>query len=214
MEYLISNRPIIEIFYLLSGPLALIGIGVGLFQVYILKRELHLKYRRESIKETLMAFERIAPLIDQKYLDLANAHVERSIPVYDKELDTFDYDGFPDNCAWLAQVENDNFFADISIALLNHIESLAQIVLSGLVDEDFAYETNGFYFINLVEDLRVYIAANRDGKNRFAYSSTIRLYDRWSVRNKNEGLLQQHIKLTAELGKIPKTKIIKPIGLN
>ncbi|MGB3609894.1 MAG: hypothetical protein WA987_05905 [Cellvibrio sp.] len=159
-----------------------------------------------------MLFERIVPKIDQKYQDLAQAHIQHDMPLYDKKLTTFDYNEFDDGCPWLRRFENNPAFSDVTISFLNYVEVLAQAVLSGLVDEDFAYRSNGLYFINVVNAVRVYIAANREGKNSFAYSDTITLFERWNHRNESERVSQQHMK--SPTWQATKKKIIKPIGFN
>ena len=212
-EYLISNKATVEIIYLLSAPIMLIGLLIGLFQLYLIKKDFEVKYKREAIRDTLNIFQNKINTLENLWVELGTATVEEELKAYTNTIVGFSIDSFSKNDKWLIDFKNTFLTYNKSVDLLNELEQLAQFIQSGLADEKLAYSLQGQYFVKSVDRLKHYIAAHRDSEHMQSYSEIISLYTKWSRIIEHEKLMVLHKETAEKIDKIPKKAPNKPIGV-
>ena len=214
MNFLIENKDYIEVIYFLSGPLLLIGLLITLWQIILFKKDSYIRYQRESLKETLAIFDRKIALVESLKVKLWKAEEDESVPDLDKSyVENFEIVESEDSEAWIDAINNSEMVYNYSIDLLNELDTLAQFIVSGLANAEFAYKNNASYFIQVVNDFEHYIGLHTiNEESKDAYQSVIELYQRWYARKKKEKLLLQHKQASEEIKKIIIPPEIKNIG--
>jgi hypothetical protein len=212
MEYLIQHKNVIEIFYLLSGPLMLIALFIGLVQLQIVRKDIAAKYKRECLNTTLSIFDKKIPKIidlEKEYYEIALTEVQSN---FTHKMRTFDFNELPKGDKWVTEfLESENTF-NTAIDLLNEIELLARVILSGMADEDFAYKAENTFYIELIERFKPHITVLRDIDHPNLYDVTIELYDRWINRRKLDNVHKQFEQSVVQLNSVSPVKKIRGIG--
>ena len=182
MNYLLQHKAIIEILYLLSGPIMIIGVFIAIIQLRIIKNDISTKYKRESIKETLYIFENKIQKIESLRTILGDAENKEEIEETPPFCNSFSQTDFPENDPWLEKFIASYETYNAAIDVMNEVELMVHYITSGIADEDLAFSLQGKYLIKTINNLRCYISALRHEDNKGLYEQVICLYDKWSSR--------------------------------
>ncbi|USH01083.1 hypothetical protein K6Q96_09025 [Grimontia kaedaensis] len=191
MEYLIENRQYLEILYFISGPLTLIGVAIALIQLYLFKRDLNTKYRRESMQLTLEMFHPKSLRLSELSRKMDDAFELEEIEIPNIEVKEFLYESIQ-NEPWTKKFQDSIEAYNASIDYLCEVDHIAQVVLSGLADEEFAFKCQGSYFVEVVNEAKPMILAIRNSDNSEVFRDTIDLYNLWNAKVKKQKLLAEH----------------------
>ena len=226
MELFDTGKSIIENLYLLSGPLLLVTLIIGIYQLKLsrtnlkqTKQSLIINSQRDSIKlaiaQDLYIQEKILPIeLEQiKFREDNNLKME----FYDKNLLKFTNDELQS----FGKEKLKNYFKVCGmddkervgqLAILTHrMNTLAINFTSKIADDDTGFKTIGQYFCSVVHAYYPVMAMIRDKENDLRYSATKELYLRWNKRLNSS-------KITSELEELMKLKNefqtvnIKPLG--
>jgi hypothetical protein len=213
MDYLLAHRAEIEIVYFIASSAMTIALVLGLVQLFYLKKDLEVKYKREAIKESLAIVSGFISRANDMAVRLMQKQEEESMPKKpDIKFKDFWSSEFPPGDPWLSWFRKSNQAYLLSINLLNELDHFAVVMLSGLADEGFTYQMEGIFFIEHVESIKHYLAANREGTNKECASSLIKLYQMWTARRARENLVMEHQKTATELKRIPIVPKVSLIG--
>lgn len=81
--------------------------------------------------------------------------------------------------------------------VINSLEIYSTVIISGLANEDFAYQIQGYTYCKIVEQYLVFIID--DSNNKTKKSSTLKLYTLWKSRLNKEKLISEKEKLERSL---------------
>ncbi|MFZ6820043.1 DUF4760 domain-containing protein [Undibacterium sp. Ji22W] len=212
MDYLIQHKNQIEILYLLSGPIMLVTLLIGLAQLWLVRKDIAAKYKRECLNTTLNIFDQKIPKIVELQRKLYEIEDEGNVSDFNYEMKTFNFRDLPDGNTWITEFQSSPKMRHAAINLLNEIELLARVILSGMADEDFAYKAENVFYIETVSQFKSHIAFFRDPAHPNTYEVIIELYERWSKRRKIDDVEQKIKQSVDELSTVPKVSKIRSIG--
>lgn len=207
--YLKEQKGYLEVLYLVSAPLMLLGVIVAWLQLILLRRDLRAKYKRDSIKEVFKSLKGFA-LLTNLSLSLENSLDDEGLWKKAPPIKGLDASCFPVGCGWFIRYTN-SASANIAIDFFNELEMLSQKILSGIADEHYAYKIQGSFFIGLVEKHRAELAALRQTNEDDGYGSIVELYTMWKHRQIREiefKKVKAQIKKILQMPKGKRTKII------
>lgn len=184
LDFLEAHKAQLEVIYLLSAPLMLVGVVVAWFQLMLLRRDLKAKYRRDSIKEVFKSLKTVSQIVNAS-LALENSLQKDGLWEKTPKVQGFDFSCFSVDCEWRHSFLRSES-ANVAIDLFNELEMLAQRILSGITDERYAYTTQGVFFLKLVDKHRAELAAHRISEQAEFFEAIVELYKMWSHRRERE----------------------------
>jgi hypothetical protein len=211
VESLVEYRNFLEVVYFISGPLMLVGVVAACFQLRVLRKDLEVKYKREAIRETLLVFDNKVPRIEELKETLWLAEHDDELGDYiSNGCVSFEFSSLDRSQGWVEDFAAASRSVHCSIDLLNEIDGLALSILSGLSDEDYAYRSEGLYFLTLASTFSHYVAWHRSDEPY--YEAVVELYNRWSARKAASEIADRHRRELEELNGRPSYAPVKIIG--
>ncbi len=209
-------KNVIEILYYLSGPALVVIAAIGLYQLYLAKRDIQLRSQREAA--TLAAAE--ARHFNTRIIELTtqarSATFAEKIELYEGEVGDFSPDSVKD--AALGRLWDDAHHQPkaaqalgVINSLLNELEAFALYFTKGVADEEIAFVAVGRYFCDLVRRYYPVIAKSRTEKQEDAFQPIVDLYHIWHARVAEPSLKKKAEAIKQELASLPKPRV-KPIG--
>lgn len=211
MEFVSKYKDIAEFVYFLSGPLLLIGLIIGIYQIKYLKRDLSIRVSRESMLLSVSIMEDKFKDIRRVISDVSKEHF---ILEFNGEVNGFEISTIVDKDNWKEQYESDEYyeFRSSTKSCLNSLETLAQYIYSGICDEQLCYKLENTLFIDYVEYFQQYIAIARKNEDDPTYEHIIKLYYLWHKRLEHDNLSNDRNKINTKLSKVHKPNFLKVIG--
>lgn len=214
MEFIKDYRAIAEFVYFLCGPLMLLGIIVGVFQIFYFKKDMSIRVTREA---TLMSLS-----VLEKKINELNDYWEFA----------FDDERFPDRPGFEGEVNglylsklvcSNDFvakmnapehmrFSNAITRCLWCLENLAQYINSGICDEEKCYKLEGPVVVSYVESLKEFIALDRESEDDHVYENIVSLYNIWVVRLEHDNLLKKSQEIKSKLDNAQRPAPLKIIG--
>lgn len=218
MAHWISTiRPYLESLYFLSGIILIGSVFIGLRQLKLLQKDLTDKNKRAAVEKSIEYLNWFAtdfiPVVNQYNDDFAKKDLEHyNGPMNDEFV-------FDRNCNSSSKYIKDILSANFdcgAINLLNQLEFFSAAMLSGLADEELAFNPLSEIYCRFVERMYVLICYHRnsldeDDDKMTMFSNTIKLYLIWKGRINKKKLENKKNKLEQSISKI-KEERIKSIG--
>jgi len=214
VEFITKYKDIAEFIYFLSGPLMLIGLVIGLYQLKYLKKDISVRVSRESILLSVS-------IMEDKFKEL-NKHTEKAFnddhfpdrPFFEGKVAGFHRSTIESENDFLSQMESmeHSEFVNSIYDCLGSLETLAQYINSGVCDEEKCYRLEGPLFISHVDDLREFIAFERKNEDDNLYENIVSLYQLWAARLEHDNLLKKSNEINTKLKYSRKPRALKVIG--
>ncbi|MBP6039448.1 MAG: hypothetical protein KA523_04525 [Flavobacterium sp.] len=225
MELFDSTKSIVENLYLLSGPLILISIIIGIYQIKISqnslnqsKKDLFINSKRDSIKLALEQDKYILEKITPIEIELINYRKEKKykmefykkpILFTKKELDNYGKDKL-NNYIKVTDMGNTDMLTKM-ITIIHNLNCVAVHYNSKIADDETGFITSGQYFCNVVEAYYPIIAIRRQNNNDVRYKDIKELYSRWSKKLESNQISSEIEELTKIKSEI-QTITLTPLG--
>ena len=203
---------VIETAYYVSGVFLLIGIGIGLYQLKILKKDLSDRNQRAAAEKSL------------EYLDFFSTSIMPAMEKYDNAMEVEvtkreSVSSLNDGKFLLVPGDlNKELTAETIIShrlgiirILNQLEFFGVAMLHGVADESIVFTPVGKVFCRFVEDEYVPLSLLRS--EGVPYKNLVELYSVWSSRIEYEALQLQKEEAENKMKKQGEAhKVRRPIG--
>ncbi|WP_047246179.1 hypothetical protein [Maribacter thermophilus] len=226
MELFDTTKSIIENLYFLSGPLLLITLIIGIYQIKIswinikqTKQSLVINSQRDAIKLAIAQDKYIQENIQPIELELMKFREENKYKMefYKENLKKFTYDeliGFGEtklkNYLKVSGI-NDSDKVDKMAILAHRMNTIAMAFNSKIADDETGFKTIGQYFCNVVHAYYPIMAITRKKESDINYFAIKELYLRWNKRLTDTKISSEIEELTKLKNKF-QTENIKPLG--
>jgi hypothetical protein len=203
----------LELLYFISGVGLIVTVWIGLRQLKLLKKDIDTKNKRASVEKSIEYLNWFATdFIPQSnnFQDKAN---KEQIQFYKGPYNTeFVFD---ENCkkdsGYITNLITFSYKND-GVNMLNQLEYFSAALLSGLADEELAFNPLGLFYCDFIERLYPVICYNRqnlseDEDRSSMYSYNIRLYKIWNNRINKEKLERKRSKLDESISNIQDERI-------
>lgn len=204
-----------ELIYFISGIILTIGVVVGIKhfkvakdEIKLLKKDYETRNERASIEKSIEYLN----LFATEFIPKAGQVIEK---IEGKVNDT--YKGpinkdfrFDENCKLeskyikeilIASVQND------AIDILNRFEYFSAAFVSGLADEELAFNPLARTYCSYIESLYVILCYLRRDEDHNTFEYTVKLYDLWKKRLEKTTLEKRRSKLDKEISEIDVERI-------
>ena len=180
-------KNVIEILYYLSAPALVVIAAIGLYQLYLTKRDIRLRSQREAA--TLATAE--ARHFNTRIIELSNqassTALAHQVKLYEGEVGDFSPDSVNDatwGSFWGGAPYQPEAVQALGIfhSLLNELEAFALYFTKGVADEEIAFGAVGRYFCVLVQQYYPVIAKSRTEKEEDTFQPIVDLYHIWHAR--------------------------------
>lgn len=207
-----TSRDILEILYYIASIGLFVGILVAAKQLKVMKSDINSKNKRASVGKSIEYLNWYATEFIPEF-DVYQEKLEgKKINVYYKMKNrNFDFDeGFslesPNVMNSVAQKRENG-----AISLNNQLEFFSAAMMSGLADEELAFNPLAEAFCEFVEfNYDVYCYTRRSGKDTL-FTHTISLYEMWKERLESLELQKEKRKIDEKMSKIT-DKRVKVLG--
>ncbi len=187
----------------------LIVAAIGLKQLSISKKAANATAKRDSIKaanEQIRYFgETIIPLVNKMDTYIAKNNItlldESSFEIKDDRIEV----ALRPNGAQGAK--QFNMIGEHVLAIINNLEILSTVFVSGLADEKVAFKTIGKAYCSITEKCMPIIATITEHDKHY-YQNSIELYRCWNDRIEKSSLQEQKKEIENELSRKGKSKKI------
>lgn len=210
--YLVYVRPILEGLYFIAGAGLFATVIFGYKQLKLLKEDIQDKNRRAAVEKSIEYLNWFATEFIPLTIQYNKEAKERGIKSYNGPRNK-DF-VFDDNCKLASSYIQDHIRLCLECGgenILNQLEFFSAAMVSGLADEELAFNPLAKVYCQTIENLYVLLCFERrdDDSNLFSY--TVSLYNHWDQRLHKMVLENKRSKLDLELSKIPDNRI-KSIG--
>lgn len=214
MEFVTKYKDIAEFVYYLSGPLMLIGLVIGLYQLKYLKKDIATRVSRESTLLSVSIMEDKFKELSKLVLVAFNNEKFPYIPEFEGNVSGFIKSDIDCENDWLQEMESGQHsdFEQAVTDCLCCLETMAQYINTGICDDEKCYKLEGPLFIHYVDDLKEHIAFDRENKDDKLYENIISLYQLWSNRLNHDKLLKKRTEINSELIATKRPRALKVIG--
>lgn len=214
MEFIVEYRPYVEFFYLLSGPLMLIGVIVAIFQLYFHRKESKIRFNRETISASMNILNTKLKAIYSAVDELEKLDSYQEVPFFEGDIRGFNKDNVTctNECFTKYNDEDNHDHKSGVINVINELETLSQYILSGILNEELCYKLEGSHILSFIEDYKHFIALERESDEDEFYQHLIKLYDLWFHKANHDKATKAHEKATEAIKKSKRPKALKIIG--
>jgi hypothetical protein len=198
----------IEIFYYLSSIGLLIGIIVGLKQLRLMKKDFEIKNQRASIEKSIEYLNLFATEFIPKVGDVTYDIRKRTEQLYKGPINPdfrFD-DNCNENASYIKELLKISMDCD-AVTVLNRFEYFSAAFVSGLADEELAFNPLGRLYCDYIEQLYVVMCYLRKDGDQNSFGYTVKLYKIWKGRLEKAELEKKRSKLDEEISKIQEERI-------
>lgn len=184
-------RDMLECLNFAAGIITSGGILVALWQLRLMKKDMGIKYKRESIASAFAQVRQFEELLKTIAVEHNHCALVENPPIQARawKLTNFKFDASSiaektDAGKWLQAVRSskDRFYTSVTIC--NGFESFALPFIKGVADESAAYEATGAAFCNFIEmfsPLLIHLR-HHTGGTCGKYTNAIALYEMWAHR--------------------------------
>jgi hypothetical protein len=202
-------RNILEIIYFISTPVLLIVATIGLKQISVSKENSRINSLRDSYKLASQQCSYFLSTIIPLYNKVDNSIDAKSITVLsEKEVSIKNKTIKINNKKFLA--ENDNIVTILPeiMEALNATEAFSVFIISGVADEQIAYNSIGHTFCSCVHKLLPIIIVCGHG---VCYKNVLNLFMSWHNKENKQKLISDKCRIEKDLDNISSFNI-KSIG--
>ncbi len=208
MQLLSDIRPFLETLYFIASIGLVAGLFIGLRQLKLLKEDMDIRYKRAAIEKSIEYLNWFATEFIPKTNKFIDDIRSKEIPEYEGPYnEKFIFD---ENC----NTSQSDIRKRIKILndcgatnLINELEYFSAALLSGLADEELAFNPLANIYCEAVETHYVMICDSRDDETSSVYSYTVSLYSIWKARIKKSELEKTKRKIDDDISKIKEKRI-------
>lgn len=201
-------RPVLELVYFVASIGLSATIFIGLKQLELVKDDIKIRNKRASVEKSIEYLHWFATEFIPQISEIATKVEEKFNFKYTGPMNKqfiFDVNCNPNN------VEIANFFkvcADSGVlGLMNQLEYFSAALLSGLADEELAFNPLSDTYCRNVECYYIFICGHRKDANSRFYTNIIGLYDIWKGRLNKMELENQKRKIDENISRIEDKRI-------
>lgn len=214
MEFIEKYRDLAEFIYFLSGPLLLGGLLVGMFQLRQFRNESLARFTRETINTSLS-------ILDSKIREIAslekkafNCQEFLLLPEFEGEIKGYSANNIECTNEWLNIFNSEKCaeFYNLVMNVLNEIETLSQYIFSGITDEELCYQLEGSLILSYIDNLEVYMAAQRENEEDTLYENIIKLKRHWDEKSEHDIVSRKHRALSEAFKNLKRPSNIRVVG--
>jgi hypothetical protein len=201
-------KDILEVLYYLSGIGLLLGVIIAIQQLKLMKKDFNVKNQRASIEKSIEYLHLFATEYIPKASKLLEDLSKKNIQFYKGPINKEFY--FDNNCNLGSDYIKKNLIICAecgAIDVLNRFEYFSAALISGLADEELAFNPLASFYCEIVESLYVPLCYSRRNGLSTAYSNTIKLYNIWKARLDKLELEKKRSELDKEISKIQVERI-------
>jgi hypothetical protein len=201
-------RPILELLYFLASIGLFASVFIGLRQLKLVKEDIKVRNKRASVEKSIEYLNMFATDFIPKITDKIKEINESKLAVYKGPFNpkfVFDH-----NCDLKSQVIKDYYLLcyEIDVVyILNELEFFSAALVSGLADEELAFNPLADFYCSTVERFYVTICANRENGDSRMYSNIINLYGTWKDRLHKMELESKRREIDENISKIEDRRI-------
>jgi hypothetical protein len=207
-------KNIVEFSYFIAGIIVCGGILISLKQFKIAKEEIKLLTKDFEVRNQRASIEKSIEYLNLFATDFIPNVTEFSIALRAKNIKY--YKGkinkefsFDENCSLEVKYVKDNLIEchkNGGINILNKFEYFSAALISGLADEDLAFNPLARLYCDYVEMLYIPLCYSRkDDTNGYSY--IVKLYSIWKSRLERVDLERKKTKIDEEISKITDVRI-------
>ncbi|MBP1993241.1 DUF4760 domain-containing protein [Paenibacillus eucommiae] len=213
MSWLTDIRPILETLSFLASICLAATIVIGLRQLKLLKEDMFIKNKRASVEKSIEFLNWFATDFLPKHDEYVNEVKKKEAPLYEgPRNENFVFDS---NCNLSMEPIKDHLQKSIDSRgadLLNQLEYFSAALLSGLADEELAFNPLAHIYCSIIEGLYVVLCYYRDEESKTMFTNIVTLHKMWKDRLEKMKMEIAKNKLIDDISKIKDTRI-KGIGL-
>lgn len=214
MGFIEKYRSVAEFIYFVSNSFLVVGLFIAISQLKQLRKESDVRISREAKNLTLSLLERKLKEIGSSQDIIYGHDFYNEMPGFEGEINGFCKAKVNVKNNWLIVFESNDAidFTSVIGNFLNELETLAQYILSGLVDEELSYKLEGELILNYINEYKLYIAVFRKSEEDKLYEHIIELNKIWSQKQAHDKLTNEHEKLASKLKSKIRPKSVGVIG--
>jgi hypothetical protein len=201
-------KEVLEIIYYLASVGLLIGVLIALKQLKLMKKDFQTTNHRASIEKSMEYLNLFAtefiPKAGSTISSIRNKNVQFYKGPINKEF------RFDNNCSLASKYIKSNLDAAYecdAVSILNRFEYFSAAFVSGLANEELAFNPLAKLYCNYIEDLYIVLCSLRKDEDGYAFDYTVELYNIWKSRLEKNALEKKRSKLDDEMSKIQEKRI-------
>lgn len=192
----------LEVLYYIASIGLLAGIILATKQLKVMKTDFSSRNQRASVEKSIEYLNWYATIFLPETLKSKGILEDKNVITFDDvENKSFIYD---ENCKRDSQVIssiNEKIDAGI-VDLINQLEFFSAAMMSGLADEQLAFNPLASTFCSFVDDnYDVYCETRNDGKEML-FTHTIELYNMWEERLRTIELSKKRALIDEQMSKV------------
>lgn len=207
-QWISDIRPFVEFLYFIASIVLVAGIFIGIRQLKLVQRDMEVRYKRAAIEKSIEYLNYFATEFIPKCNRFDNEMRSEAILTYagpyNKE---FKFDIHCRSNDENIKKQIDKSIDHGAIDLINELEYFSAAMLSGLADEELAFNPLAKIFCDTVESHYVILCDQRDEDGSNLYSNTVELYSSWKGRLKKRALEMERNKIDQDISQIPDGRI-------
>jgi hypothetical protein len=224
MEIIDTTKSLIENLYLISGPILLISIIIGIYQLNSSKKlfiqaenVLDINSKRDSIKFAIEQHKYIQDKLIPLELEIMEIKSKNKLKIYKyneefkhftiNELKSFGNDKMKKYLSNSGDLE----YTKKAIELVMKLNMISVPFNTLVADDEIGFKSFGIYYCKIIESYYPMIALLREQENDFRYNDIRELYNRWNKKLEETKIDEELNNLIKKKNEI-KTEIKKPIG--
>jgi hypothetical protein len=213
MEWLNFLKETIVYLYYISGIILVTTVIIGLYQLQVLKDDIRTKNKRASVEKSIEYLSWFAKEFIPQRTSFNEKITDDGVILYNNKH-VFNKKFTLDESQFTSEMKKEVIIRaeHDSEDLLNQLEFFSAAMLSGLADEELAFNPLATIFCEFIEDQFLLICYIRGDQNLQLYSNMITLYNMWKNRLERKKIEMQHKDLEEKLSKI-EDKSVKSIGV-
>lgn len=201
-------RPILEGLYFLASIGLFAGVLVGIRQFKLMKKEYEVNNKRASVEKSIEYLNLFATEFIPKIAEVFSEIHKSNIKFYKGPInEEFKFDK---NCNLGVEYVRKNLVICMRAGaddILNRFEYFSAALISGLADEELAFNPLAQPFCEVVEKLYIPLCYTRREEGTTSFSNTVKLYNIWKKRLQKANLERKKSKLDEQISKIEEERI-------
>ncbi|RAV18846.1 hypothetical protein [Paenibacillus contaminans] len=183
LEWLDKYRVIFETLYFLSSIGLVTTIIIGLKQLKLVKQDIILRNKRASVEKSIEYLNWFATEFIPDYEKFEDNLLKDNVVNYPGPYTEFVFTSTCNTHVPSIQTNLDKSTEYGGTGLINQIEFFSAALLSGLADEELAFNPLASLYCDIVEKLYIVLCDHRDDDSQ-KFLNTVKLYRIWSARLK------------------------------
>jgi hypothetical protein len=212
-DFISYIRPILETLYFIASICLVISLFIGIRQIKLFKEDMSIKNKRAAIEKSIEYLNWFATEYIPKTYEFHTKLSKKEITNYKGIINqNFIFD---ENCKEDdPQIKSiiDAYIECGGIDLLNQLEFFSAALLSGIADEELAFNPLADLYCGYISEFYVLMCYLRRGEKSNLYSNTIELYNMWNKRLIKIKLEKEKNRIDSDISNIGETQRIRSLG--